>query len=413
MEQARSRLPLAALVAAVAAVAATLILRPRGGLIEPSAVDVEAYFSPEQLERARDFRDPQRLLGFAGLAVTGGTLALLALRPPRLVERFERRPLLGAAVAGAGISVVLVGATLPLAAVGHERAVNVGLSTQDWAPWLGDVAKAAGVEAVLAAGGGALFLALVRRFRQRWWLPAAACAVGLGVASLWLFPVVIDPLFNRFDPLEQGALRSEVLALASEAGVEVGEVYSVDASRRTTGVNAYVGGLGSTKRVVLYDNLIERFPPEQVRSVVAHELAHQKHRDLWRGLLWLAFVAPAATLLAQRLAERLDRRAGLADRSRQPGPAALPVLVLSLALVSFALGSASNALSRQVEARADAFALRLAGDPAAFIALERRLALANVSDPDPPALLHALFGTHPTTVERIGIGESWARGAGR
>lgn len=413
MDRTRSRLPLALLVAAGAAVAATLILRPRSGLIEPSAVNVEAYFSPDQLERARDFRDPQRILGLAGLAVSGGTLALLALRPPRVVERFDRRPLLGAAVAGAGISVVLVAANLPLAAIGHERAVNVGLSTQDWAPWLGDVAKSAGIEAVLAAGGGALFLALVRRFRRNWWLPAAGCAVALGVASLWLFPVVIDPLFNRFDPLREGPLRSEVLALSRAADVDVGEVYSVDASRRTTGANAYVGGLGPTKRVVLYDNLIEDFPPEQVRSVVAHELAHQKHHDIWRGLLWLALVAPAGLLLAQRLAERLDRHAGLADHSAKPGPEVLPVLVLSLALVSFALGSASNALSRQVEARADAFALRLGGDPAAFIALERRLALSNVSDPDPPSLLHTLFGTHPTTVERIGIGEAWERGAAR
>jgi STE24 endopeptidase len=158
--------------------------------------------------------------------------------------------------------------------------------------------------------------------------------------------------------------------------------------------------------VVLFDNLIEDFPPEQVRSVVAHELAHQKHRDIWRGIAWLALVAPAGTLLAQRLTERIRPRAPDA-----PGPAVLPALALSLGLVAFALGSASNALSRQVEARADAFSLRLTEDPAAHIALERRLSLVNVSDPDPPDLLHTLFGTHPTTVERIGIGEAWTRSA--
>jgi STE24 endopeptidase len=404
----RSRLPLAVLAAVVAAGAATLILRPRSGLVEPAPVDVTAYFSPEELQRANDFRDPQRLLGLGGLVLTGGTLALLAIRPPRrLLDPLARRPVLGAAAAGAGISVVLVVVGLPLAAVRHERAVDVGLSTQDWGEWLGDVGKSAGLEAVFAAGGGALLLALVRRFRRNWWAPVAGCAVALGAATIWLFPVVIDPIFNDFERLPPGKLRTEVLQLADRAGVEVGEVYEVDASRRTTGANAYVGGLGETKRVVLYDTLVERFPEDQVRSVVAHELGHQKHRDIYRGLAWLAIVAPAGTFLAMRLSERFGRRVGLDDPGRRPGPVALPAIALSLALVSFGLGIASNVLSRRVEARADAFSLRLTDDPAAHIALERRLALTNVSDPDPPELLHALFGTHPTTVERIGIGEAF------
>jgi STE24 endopeptidase len=410
MKSGRSRLPLAVLMAAAAAAVATLLLRPRSGLIEPAAVDVAAYFSPDQLERARDFREPQRLLGLAGLALSGGTLVLLALRPPRrLLDPISRRPLLGAAAAGAGISVLLVVVNLPLAAVRHERAVDVGLSTQDWGPWLGDAAKAAGVEAAFAAGGGALLLGLVRRFPRHWWAPAAGCAVALGVIALWLLPVVIDPLFNKFEPLPDGRLRAQVLTLARDAGVDVGEVYEIDASRRTTGANAYVGGLGPTKRVVLYDNLLEDFPRDEVLSVVAHELAHQKHRDIYRGLAWLALVAPAGTFLGQALAERIGRRRGLGDPRARPGPRALPALVLSLAVVSFALGLASNVVSRRVEARADAFSLRLARDPAAFIALERRLALRNVSDPDPPAVLQALFGTHPTTVQRIGIGEAFSR----
>jgi STE24 endopeptidase len=159
--------------------------------------------------------------------------------------------------------------------------------------------------------------------------------------------------------------------------------------------------------VVLYDNLVEEFPQDQVRSVVAHELAHVKHRDVPRGLLWLAIVAPAATFLAQQLTRRLPR--GPRSAGPKPGPEALPAIALALGVVSLTLGLASNVLSRQVEARADAYSLRLTRDAAAHIALERRLALSNVSDPDPPGVLHALLGTHPTTVERIGIGEAFAR----
>jgi STE24 endopeptidase len=408
MEARRSRLPAAILFAVVAAGLATFVLRPRG-LVEPASVKVEEYFSPAELQRAEDFRDPQRLIALGGLALTGGTLALLALRPPRrLIDPLSRRPLLGGAAVGAGISLALVVVGLPLAAVSHERAHDVGLSTQDWGPWLGDVARSAGLEATFAAVGGALALALVRRFRRRWWVPGSAAVVAVGVITVWLFPVVIDPLFNKFEPLPRGPLRSQVLELARKADVDVGQVYRVDASRRTTGVNAYVNGLGHSKRVVLYDNLIEGLPRDQVLQVVAHELGHQHHRDLLRGLVWLALVAPAGTLLAQLLAERIGRREGLGEPDRRPGPAALPALVLSVAIVSFGLGIGGNQLSRPVEASADQFSLDLTDNPAAHIALEREIAVRNISDPDPPRGWQALFGTHPTTVERIGIGEAWA-----
>jgi STE24 endopeptidase len=158
---------------------------------------------------------------------------------------------------------------------------------------------------------------------------------------------------------------------------------------------------------VLYDNLIDGYPDDQVRSVVAHELGHVKHRDLWRGLLWLAIVALPGAWLVKVLTERMAGPPGLGS-----GPSQLPALALALALVSFAVGCAGNVMSRQVEASADAFALRVTREPAAFIALERRLALTNVSQPDPPALTQLLFGTHPTTVQRIGAGEAWARGQG-
>ncbi|MGH2838130.1 MAG: M48 family metalloprotease [Thermoleophilaceae bacterium] len=393
-------LPVAAVAAVVAAAAATLLMRPRGGLIEPAAVEATAYFSRAQLERAEEFRDPQRLLALAGLGVSGVTLTLLALRGPR--ERLSRlRPVRGAAAAAGAVSLVLVVVNLPLDAIRHDRAVDVGLSTQDWGPWLWDVAKAAGIGAVFAAGGGAIAVALWRRFKGRWWIPASAAVVAVGAAFLYASPLVIEPLFNRFEELPEGKLRSEVLELSVRAGVDVGEVYRVDASRRTTGANAYVAGLGHTKRVVLYDNLIEDFTPAEVRSVVAHELGHVKHDDVPRGLLFLALIAPPGMLLVQRMVQLLAPGARGADL--------VPALALSVAVVGLAGQIAGNYVSRGVEARADAFALRLTNDPDAFISLERRLTVQNISEPDPPELRQTLFGTHPTTLERIGYGEAYRR----
>ena len=398
----RSRLPLAIVVAVAAAAVATLLLRPRSGLIEPAPVDVEGYFTAFQLERAEDFRGLQRILALTGLGVGVATLAVLVWRPPTgLLARLEPRPLLGGAAAGAGISLLLVVTGLPIRAWTRSRAMDVGLVTQEWPDWALDVVKAAGIGAVVAAIGGLAAVALVRRFPRRWWVPGAGLVALYGVVTIWLYPVVIDPVFNDFEPLREGSLRTEVLELAERAGVDVGEVYRVDASRRTRAANAYVSGLGHSKRVVLYDNLISGFPRDEVRLVVAHELGHQKHNDLLRGLAWLALVAPAGTFLTQALAERL--------RGGRPlgGPSGLPAIALAVTIAALALGCASNVLSRQVEARADAFALDLTRDPADFVTFERRITLRNVSDPDPPWLLHLLFDTHPTTRERIGFGEAW------
>jgi Zn-dependent protease with chaperone function len=398
----RSRLPLAFVVAVAAAAAATFLLRPRSGLIEPAPVDVQQYFTAAQLDRAEDFRGLQRVLGLAGLGIGIGTLAVLAWRPPHgVLRRLEARPLLGGAAAGAGISLVLVVTGLPVSAWMRARALDVGLATQSWPDWVVDVLKAAGIGAVTAAIGGLVAVALARRFPRRWWAPAAVLVVAYGVVTIWLYPILIDPVFNRFERLPDGRLRTEVLQLAERAGVDVGQVYRIDASRRTTAANAYVIGLGHSKRVVLYDNLIEDFPRDDVRVVVAHELGHQKHDDLLRGLAWLAIVAPAGTFLAQALAERFARREPLGT------PAALPAIALAIALVSLGLGCASNVLSRRVEASADSFALRLTNDAQGFIDFERRITLSNISDPDPPRLLHVLFDTHPTPLERLGAGEAW------
>jgi STE24 endopeptidase len=397
----RSRLPLAIAVAVAAAAAATLLLRPRSGLIEPAPVDLKQYFTAFQLERAEDFRSVQRVLGVAGLAVGIGTLGVLVWRPPRRIfDRLEARPLLGGAAVGAGISLLLVVTGLPISAWMRQRSLDVGLSTQAWPDWALDVVKGAGISAVTAAIGGLAAVALVRRFPRTWWAPGAVLVVAYGVVTIWLYPIVIDPVFNKFDKLKPGQLRSDVLRLADRAGVDVGEVYRIDASRRTSAANAYVIGLGHSKRVVLYDNLIDKFPRDEVRVVVAHELGHQKHNDLLRGLAWLAIVAPAGTFLTQALAERFARR----DLGT---PAGLPAIALAVSLAGLGLGIASNALSRPVEASADSFALALTRDPADFINFERRIAIRNISDPDPPGLFHVLFDTHPTDKERIGFGEAF------
>jgi STE24 endopeptidase len=306
-----------------------------------------------------------------------------------------------AALAGVRLSGVLEVASLPVSVLGRRRSLKVGLATDAWGGWATDLGKSSAIGAALAGGGAALASGLIGRFGSRWWLPASALSVALGAGFLYVGPVLLDPLFNKFTPMPDGEARRDVLELARRAGVEVGEVYVVDASRRTSAANAYVTGLGRTKRVVLYDTLIEHFDREETRLVVAHELAHVRHRDVLRGLAFVALVAPAGALAVAQLGAEL---AGDGDAA-----ALVPALALSVALVSAPVGLIANRLSRRIEARADAFSLRLTEAPEPFVSFERRIAVRNFADPDPPRWLR-LLGTHPATVERIGIAEAYRRG---
>jgi STE24 endopeptidase len=404
------RIGAAAITAVVVAEAAAWLLRPRDEAIDPAPVSESDYFSEAEIERAEDYRGGQRLLLAGTLAVEGGLLVALALGRPRFVRRrleaLGRRPVLGGAAVGAGLSVTLAVAGLPTQAIAHERSVDFGLSTQGFGSWLGDQGKSAAIGAAIAAGGASLLVALLRRFGGRWWIPGAVAIVAFEVVFVWLAPVVIAPIFNRFETLPEGRARSDVLELGNRAGVDIGEVYEVDASRRSTALNAYVDGLGPTKRVVLYDTLLDEARRDELRSVVAHELAHVEHRDLLRGMTWVAIVAPFALIFVGEAGSRLARRAG-ADPAT---PAAVPAFALVLAATVFGLGIVGNQLSRDVEASADTFALELTGDPQGLIELQRRLARTNLGDPDPPELITILLGTHPPTIERIGAAVAYEEG---
>ena len=355
-----------------------VLLRPRSGVIEPAPVRTESYFSASQIERARDYRRPQLAIYGGVLAVELGLLALLVARPPARLRGPFRRPLLAGAAAGAALSVAVSVAVLPLQIVSRERAKDVGLVTQSWAGYARDKSISWGIGAIIAGLGAATAVGLIRRYPRGWWVPGSVIVVAFGVVSIYAGPVVLDPIFNTFKALPAGQTRDDVLELAERAGVDIGEVYSVDASRRSTAANAYVAGLGRTKRVVLYDTLLENFERDEVRLVVAHELAHVHYRDVPNGLLYVAIVAPFGLLAVAQLTRRL------APDADEAGPALLPALALSLVVMTTTITTISNQLSRRVEARADSYALTLTGEPMPFIGFEKRIALRNLSDPEPP-----------------------------
>jgi STE24 endopeptidase len=182
-------------------------------------------------------------------------------------------------------------------------------------------------------------------------------------------------------------------------------VYEVDAGRRSSTVNAYVNGIGSSKRVVIYDNAIRDLSPIEFRALVGHELGHVKANDLTRGVTFALLVIPLGVLFVQLASAAILRR----NDDDPRGPALIPALALTMTLAVFVLQVPGNALSRQVEAKADRYSIHLTGDSRGLVDLQVGLAKANLSDVDPPAVWQFLFGTHPTTFDRIAIAEGARR----
>jgi STE24 endopeptidase len=394
----------ALLLTSVAAEAGRRALTPRAPVIAPAAVDVHDHFSEPEIARGRAFSVPQRRLGLARSAMATALLTACVRRPPAALARRGTTPVADTALAAAVLSVAFAVPGLPLRAIARRRSIAVGLDTQSWRGWAADLGKAAAIETGFSAalGGGVTLLSM--RYREHWWRAAALATIAIGALAGGLAPVLLDPIFNNFDPLPEGETRSDVLALAEAAGVDVGEVYAVDASRRTTAANAYVTGLGPTKRVVLYDTLLDRYDRDEVRLVVAHELGHMRHRDVIRGVAYAAILAGPLCWSTQQVTAAL---AGT-DPGAPIDASALPALALAAVIVSAPLSPIAAALSRAMERRADEFSLNAAGAPQAFISFERRASLQNLSDLEPGRVARAL-ASHPPATERIGAALAFAR----
>jgi STE24 endopeptidase len=388
-----------AATAAVAACAARA-LRPGGRVLAPAPVRASDYFAASDIARARAYERFQRRLAAASAAAGALTLAF-ALRAGGALQR---RGAAGAAVEGVVLSLSLTLVELPFGVAARKRALAAGLATGSWRQWADDGLRSTALGIAFAGGGAATVRLLLTRFGGRWWLAAAGGSVVVGTAATFAAPVLIDPIFNDFTELPAGALRRSVIDLADRAGVPLGGVFSVDASRRTSQVNAYVGGIGSTRRVVLFDTLLASFTPAETNLVVAHELAHVRHHDVRRSLAFGAIVALPGAWAVARLAERIDL--GVA----RAGPTTLPALALAGGIVASVVAPFARQLSRVVERRADGFALALTDDADTFIGFEQRLTRSNLADPQPPRWRSLLFATHPPAVERIGAAVAYRAG---
>jgi STE24 endopeptidase len=372
-----------------------------------TALDV---FPPEQIERARRYHRPLYVALALDLALSLAVLVLLVFTGfgGWLFGLVDGIGWLGETIAFTALVVLLTAAVrLPVSfwrGYLHER--RWGFSTQTLGGWVGDRAKGIAIELVLSLLTVVGVVAIARGF-PTWWPLVAAVAGALGVLLIgFVAPVLLEPVFNKFRPLGDAALAEDLRTLAQRAGAPVRDVLVADASKRTKKVNAYVSGFGATRRVVLFDTLVDRGEPQEVKLVVAHELGHRRARHVIKATV----LAMAAVALATVIIWLLLRSGGVRDAAGVSGagdPRLAPFVFLVgvvLELIALPFGTA---LSRRWEREADRFSLDVTKDVEAFEAAHRDLAMANLSDLDPPRPIYLLLSTHPTPPERIASARRW------
>ena len=366
-----------------------------------TSVVARSVFTAEEIQRAEDFSRWARVWSWSSLVVSLLVACWFGFtrRGRALFDRLRGPWWLQVVVAVAVL--VLAGrlVTLPLAVAQRVLYRDYGLTEQAWSGFAVDTAKNELVDIVVTAIGVIVVMACARRWQRAWPAVAGALLVTLVVAGSFVYPVVVEPVFNNFTSLADGPLRTQIFELADKEDVPIDDVLVADASRRTTTLNAYVSGFGSTRRVVVYDNLVESLPEDQALSVVAHELAHAHHRDVLIGTALGAAGSLLGVGLLALLLGALRRRGWPSLRE----PQVVPVLLAVVALAMLATSPVQNGISRQIETRADVGALTTTRDSAAFIAMQRELALRSLADPTPMAWSQWWFGSHPTVLKRIAL----------
>ncbi|WP_460351816.1 M48 family metallopeptidase [Actinoallomurus acanthiterrae] len=408
---------LGALLVAVAAVVTPWHPLPGGRIAADPALD----FTRDQIARSEAFTAALDPPAYTSLVVGLVVVLVLGLTPwgARLLGLVtgSRRstadvPLWRRTVRVAAVAVVLSMLTrlieLPFEAWSESVLRRYHLSTQSWGSWLTDQLTGFGVSLVIWIVALVGLHLLIHRFPRHWWAAAAAGGFLLVTAVSYAYPVVVEPLFNSFSSMPAGPLRTDLLRMARADGVPVRDVLVADASKRTTTLNAYVSGFGSTRRVVVYDTLLVSESRKEVEAVVAHELGHAKRNDVLTGTLvgGIGVAAGACVLYLVMTSPRLLRRAGVRSAA---DPRSTALLLAAVTVLTQIAGPAENLISRRIEARADVHSLDLTRDPATFTAMQRSLSVSDLDDLSPNPFAYALWNTHPSGPQRIAMGRAWAR----
>ncbi len=362
--------------------------------------------NPERQEQAKEYARIRRRFSVLDMALGGALLLVWLLTGWSAHLRdwiisWTTNPWLAVLVFGAIFGGVFTLLDLPLSYyTGYILPHRFQQSNQDLKGWITDLIKGLLVSAVM--GGLVLegIYFLLRSVPQNWWLWTGVLLLVFNVLLANLAPVVLFPIFYKFTPLEEEdqALGERLISLAEKSGAPVMGVFRFDMSRRTKSANAGLTGLGRTRRIILGDTLLEEFAPEEIETVLAHELGHHKHQDIPLGMLVGASITLGGLYLSSLALEWGVQTFGFQSAADL---AALPLFVICLGLYGLLTSPLSNGFSRWREYLADDYALQLTGDGNSYAAALRRLSNQNLAEVDPPAWVEYTLHSHPALSKRI------------
>jgi STE24 endopeptidase len=342
----------------------------------------------------------------ATLLATGGSVALRSATQSAVegLPAFLQHPaaVIGYVTLAAALAEI---GSAPLAFYGgFVLEARYGLSMERFGAWAWDQVKSFLLLVVLGSAGALVVYALIGRFPANWWAPAGLACALMVVGLAGLAPALLLPLFYSVKPLGRESLRLRLILLAERAGAKVTGAYEWGLGEKTRKANAALTGLGSTRRILVSDTMLADYSEDEIEVVLAHELAHHVHGDIWKGLLFESALMMAAFFAASRALSASWRVVGLSGPADVAG---LPLLLLAGGALSLLTLPAAHAMSRAFERRADRFALALTNNPTAFVSAMKRLAAQNLAEDDPARFTRWLFYSHPPIRDRIAAAESF------
>lgn len=369
------------------------------GRIDPTTLQ---YFSNEQAQNARAYSFVPRVLFITNFTLQAVALVWLVFsRKGAAIARWLGEKSGGNYWGGILLYFVFLWVFLRLLRLPFTFYSNYfwqhawGFSNQSLASWWQDYAKNAALDLFLSTGAVLLFFLILKRWPKTWWIIGATLFGVWLVLQNFLWPILVSPMFNHFEPVKDPAVINMVKGLADKAGIQVKEVLIMDASRRTTMVNAYFIGLGTTKQIVIYDNLLENYPLDEVRAVLAHEMGHWQKGHIIQGLA----LGILGNFLVWGLLALFLR--GFTPTSGHYLPERWASLQLFLILILMVTSPLQSYISREMEKQADQVSLELTGNPSAVVRLQIDLATKNLSDVSPPDFIVWFGYTHPPVLSRI------------
>jgi len=338
-------------------------------------------------------------------------LSAYAHRMRDLARRWTRRPFLALWLYLALFLALDYLLNLPFSIYrGYLVESDFGFVNQGFTEWLGENLLSQLITMAIAIIPVSFLYWLIRRSRA-WWAWFSLGAIPFLVFLMVISPLVIAPLFNDFEPVDNPDIRHRVLALADKAGIEGADLFQVNASKQTSKVNAYVTGLLDSQRIVLYDNLIRNFEPGEVEFVMGHEIGHYVMHHVWYSLLIIAaFLAVSLWLMNRWIHPVIARFHDRFGFDRLDDMASLPLILIFLSLIGFILNPVTNGASRYFEHQADIYGMEISGVPGETAATAfNKLSAYNLSDPDPNPLVEFWFYNHPSLASRMAFVRNYRR----